>query len=187
MDWTTLAAAFLGGGCGGAVSAVVSFTQLRRDKAQSLQVRRWIDAEIVADATTLLMDLDPERRTINADPTPGSEKDLWKNLNQRKDQLYKQLLLLSVGHPSRDVASAADELGLALLWTSQQTQFAVFELLANRDFLPYVENAKQKHKAADTALVRLTIAAKDAATPKRHLFQIRKQKALDPPPLANEP
>ena len=63
MDWTTLVAAFLGGGVGGAIPASVSIMQLQRDKAQALQARRWVDAEIVADASALLMDLEPHRRT----------------------------------------------------------------------------------------------------------------------------
>jgi hypothetical protein len=63
MDWSTLAAAFIGGIFGGGIAGAVSFMQLRSDKTQALQARRWIDAEVVADAKSLLMDLDPQRRT----------------------------------------------------------------------------------------------------------------------------
>ena len=42
--------------------------QLRSDRAKELRARRWIDAEAVADAKTLLMDLDPQRRILNVDP-----------------------------------------------------------------------------------------------------------------------
>jgi hypothetical protein len=182
MDWTTLCAAFLGGGCGGAIPAVVSIMQFRRDTAQNLQARRWVDAEIVADATALLMDLDPQRRTINANVDSSVEANLWKDPSQRKDQLYKQLLLLAAGHPSQDVAASADELGLELLWLAQRSQFAVSALRANRNFHKILVSAQERHKAAETALGKLTIATKDAATPKRRLFKISAQKELEDPP-----
>jgi hypothetical protein len=130
MDWSTLVAAFIGGIFGGGIAGAVSFMQLRSDKAQALQARRWVDAEVVADAKSLLMDLDPQRRTVNVNPASGAEATLWNDLNQRRDQLYRQLLMLAAGHPSQEVAAAADELGLALLWTAQHSQFAVSELLA---------------------------------------------------------
>jgi hypothetical protein len=132
MDWNSLAASFVGGGLGAGLSAWVAFTQFRSDKAQGLQARRWVDAEVVADARSLLMDLEPQRRTINASPIPGAEAALWKDLHHRRDQLYRQLLLLAAGHPSHEVAEAANVLGTALLWTAQQSEFAVSELLANR-------------------------------------------------------
>lgn len=73
MDWSTLAAAFIGGGFGSGITGTVSYLQLRSDKRQALQARRWTDAEVVADAKSLLIELDPQRRTLNADPTPGAE------------------------------------------------------------------------------------------------------------------
>jgi hypothetical protein len=75
--------------------ATVSLVQLLRDNTPALQARRWLDAEIVADTQKLLIDLDPQRRTLNANP--ANEADLWKSLSQRKDQLDRQLLLLVNG------------------------------------------------------------------------------------------
>jgi hypothetical protein len=182
MDWTTLGAAFLGGGFGGAIPAAVSAIQLRRDKTQALQARRWVDAEIIADARKLLTDLEPQRRTLNVNPTPGVEDDLWKDLNQRKEQVDRQLMLLAAGHPSKAVATSATELGLALVWLAQQTQFAVREVLANRDFLMLVDAAQERYKTAETALDKLTTAAEYAATPKRRLFRRSPPPALEGPP-----
>jgi hypothetical protein len=143
VDWNSLAASF-----GGDLSAGVAFMQLRGDKAQALQARRWIDAEVVADARSLLMDLDPQRRAINANPAPGVEDALWKDLRNRRDQLYRQLLLLAAGHPSHEVAEAANELETALLWTAQQSEFAVSELLANRINPKLTEATQERHASA---------------------------------------
>ena len=114
---------------------------------------------------------------------------MWKDLNQRKDQLYKQLLLLAAGHPSQDVATAADELGLALLWVAQQTQFAVWELLAHRDFVRLVEAAMKRYETAQAALGRLTRATKDAAIPRRRGFRRPSRAELEgpPPPTQSSP
>lgn len=170
MEWDTLASAFVGGIGGGAIAGAVSFAQLRSDRTQRLQARRWIDAEVVADAKQLLMELDPQRRTLNLDPTPGAEAELWKGLNQRRDDLYKQLLLLSAGHPSQQVAAAANELGLGLLWTAQHSQFAVSELSAHRLNPQWIEAAQERHRTAEAAAIKLESAIKDAAAPKRRLL-----------------
>jgi hypothetical protein len=170
MDWSTLAAAFIGGIFGGGIAGAVSFMQLRSDKVQALQARRWIDAEVVADARSLLMELDPTRRTINADPAPGVEAALWKDLNQRRDQLYRQLQMLAAGHPAQEVAAAADELGLALLWTAQHSQIAVSEVLSHRFNQKLIDAAQERHATADAAAEKLATAVKDAAVPRRRLF-----------------
>jgi hypothetical protein len=170
MDWNTLVAAFIGGISGGGIAGAVAFMQLRSDKLQALQSRRWIDAEVVADAKSLLMDLDPQRRTINVNPAPGVEADLWKGLNERRDQLYRQLLMLAAGHPSQEVATAANELGVALLWTAQHSQFAVSEVLAHRINSELIERAQERHATAEAAAERLATAIEDAAAPKRRLF-----------------
>jgi hypothetical protein len=170
MDWSTLAAAFIGGIFGGGIAGAVSFMQLRSDKAQALQARRWIDAEVVADAKSLLMDIDPQRRTFNANPASGVEADLWRDFNQRCDQLYRQLQMLAAGHPSQDVATSANELGLALLWTAQQSQFAVSAVLNGSFSMKLIEAAQERHATAEAAAERLATAVKDAAVPKRCLF-----------------
>ena len=170
MDWSTLATAVIGGSFGGGVTGAVSFVQFRSNKAQALQARRWVDAEVVADAKTLLMELDPQRRTINLNPVRQVEAELWRGLNERRDQLYRQLLLLAAGHPSPQVAIAADELGLALLWTSQRSQFAVIELQAGRFNQNLIEEAQKQHAAAEAAAEKLATAIKDAAVPKRRMF-----------------
>lgn len=182
MDWTTLGAAFLGGGCGGAIPAAVSVMRFRRENAQALQARRWIDAEIIADARRLLIDLEPYRRTINVDPTAGVEAGLWKSLNQRKDQVDRQLMLLAAGHPSQSVATAATELGLALVWLAHQSQRAVQAVLANRDVLELVKDAEERYKNTEAAATKLEKAVKDAAAPKRRLFEKRSRVELEGSP-----
>lgn len=167
MDWNTLLSAFVGGIFGGGIAGAAAFVQLRRDRVQALQARRWVDAEVVADAKSLLMELDPQRRTINVNRTPGGEAALWKDLDHRRDQLYRQLLMLAAGHPSHEVATAANELGLALLWTAHHSQFAVSQILADRISSKSIEVAQEKHTAADAAAESLAIAIKKAAISQR--------------------
>ena len=176
-----MGAAFLGGGLGGAIPATVSLVQLGRDKAATLQARRWLDAEIIADAQKLLIDLDPHRRTLNVQ-APDVEADLWKRLNERKDQLDRQLLLLGAGHPSRKVSTAANELDSALVWLAHLSELAVQALLAHRDFQKLVEDAVKRHEAAHTAVKRLADAVNEAATPERRLFRRAPQAELEARP-----
>jgi hypothetical protein len=186
MDWITLGAAFLGGGFGGAIPATVSLVQLRRDKTAALQARRWLDAETVADAKKLLIDLDPHRRTINAQ-APDVEAELWKGLNERKDRHDRELLLLGTGHTSQEVSAAANELDLALVWLAHWSELAVRAVVAHRDFLDLVEDAVKCREAAAIAVNKLADAVKEAAAPKRRLFRFAPQAKLEarPPRIQN--
>lgn len=174
MDWSTLGAAFVGGISGGGVAGAAAFLKLRSDKVEALQARRWVDAEVVADAKSLLVDLDPQRRTINLNRAPGVEAELWKGFHQRRDDLYRQLLLVAAGHPSQEVAATAKELSLALLWTAQHSEFAVVELLADRFNLKLIEAAQERQTTAEVAAEKLETAIKEAGVPGRGLFARRR-------------
>jgi hypothetical protein len=110
------------------------------------------------------------RLTINVNPDHAVEAALWKDLSQRRDQLYRQLLLLAAGHPSQEVATAANELSTALLWAAQHSQIAAIEVLAGRHNTKLIEDARERHATADVAAEKLAAAVKDAVVPKCRLF-----------------
>jgi hypothetical protein len=59
----------------------------RRERARRREERQWADAEIIADARQFLLDVDPVRRGLNANPSPGAEDAQWASLNQRREQV----------------------------------------------------------------------------------------------------
>ena len=167
MDWNSLAAAFIGGIFGSGISGMVAVMQFRRAGVQALQARRWVDAEVVADVQTLLTDVHPQRRTINANPDSSIESKLWEGITERRDQLCRQLLLLANGHPSQEVATAAKEMELALVQTVHSSALATMEVLAHRDIQGVIATAEKHHAAAEKAMDKLSAAVRDATVPKR--------------------
>lgn len=167
VDWNSLLAAFIGGIFGSGISGMVAVMQFRRAGVHALQERRWLDAEVVADAQTLLMDLDPTRRTINVNTDRSVEAKLWEDLNRRRDELYRQLLLLAAGHPSQEVEEAARELSTALLLTAQYSLFAVTQVYGLITSPGLIEEARDKHAMAEKAAAKLVAAVKSATAPAR--------------------
>lgn len=92
MDWNTLASALIGGLLGGGLSGVVAYMSLRNDRAEARRGRQWVDAEIAANTRQLLKDIDPARRGINLNRTPGVEDQRWETLRQRSEETYNQLV-----------------------------------------------------------------------------------------------
>ncbi len=125
MDWNTLASALIGGLLGGGLSGVVAYMSLRNDRAEARRGRQWVDAEIAANTRQLLKDIDPARRGINLNRTPGVEDQRWETLRQRSEETYNQLVRLATGHPSEDVQSRAERLSPAILRAAYQSQWYV--------------------------------------------------------------
>lgn len=101
---------------------------------------------------------------------PALKPDRWKDLTKRQDQLSRQLLTLSAGHPSPAVSAAAGELDLALQVTAHDSQFAVFDLLAGRDIAQRIGEAHERYEVAEVRAAQLETAIRDAAARKRRLF-----------------
>lgn len=106
MDWGTVVAAFVGA----ALPSSGTLLTLRADRRQRLEARQWLDADVVADVQQFLNDIDPMRRAVDLNPAEGAADEMWKNLDQRRDQVQRKLLLLAAGHPQKLVRDRAARL-----------------------------------------------------------------------------
>lgn len=167
MDWSTLVSAFVGGIAGSLVAGAVGFLSLRRDRDRWSREHLMLDAEVVADADLLLMDVYPPRRGLSLDRAPGAEGDLWADLNQRANKLSRELVRLAAGHPNAAVRDAASDLSSSVLRAAAQSQWHVRDLLASRDATSSLETAMAEHEGATAALARLRDAIKTAGAPRR--------------------
>lgn len=160
--WVTLVAALAGSFLGGGIPGLMTFFGWRREQRNSRQARRWQDAEVVAAVEHLLVDIDPLRRTVNANPAPGAEQKLWADLSQRRDDVRRQLLVLATGHPSGKVRSAAGKLEVDLFTAAVRSESLVRELLSHRMTPEQVDMAVEPHQAATATCADLEQAMQKA-------------------------
>ena len=163
-NWFTLLAATIGGLVGGGLPGVMTYLGWRQDQRERRQTRRWEDAEVLADAKGLLTDIDPMRRGINVDRTPGAEDELWVELNRRRDDVRRRLLVMANGHLSPAVRSAAKRLEVELFSAAVQSEWHVHDLLKGRDFAEHRARAQEVYESAQTVLARLESAVEQAAS-----------------------
>ncbi len=179
MDWSTLVSAFIGGIAGSLVTGVIGYVSLRDQRDRRRRDRQMLDAEIVADADLLLMDVSPSRRGLNLDPTPGAEADLWAELRRRSTQVSRELGTLAAGHPDDAVRDAASDLSGAVLRATTHSQWHVRDVLASRDASPSLKTAMAEHESATATLARLREAIKTAGASKRMPWPRRRRRALE--------
>jgi hypothetical protein len=178
MDWSTLVSAFIGGIAGSLVTGAIGYVSLRDQRDRRRRDRQMLDAEIIADADLLLMDVSPPRRGLSLAPTPGAEADLWAELRRRSTQVSRELGTLAAGHPDDAVRAAASDLSSAVIRATTQSQWHVRDLLANRDASLSLTNATAEHEAATATLARLREAIKAAGAPRRMLWPRRRTGTL---------
>ena len=114
MNLDALAEAVVGGILSGGITGTVAYLQLRTDRRQGREARRWQDGETLADARQLLTDTLPERRGFNLSPDPAAEMQKSALLRERKGQVSKQLLWMAAGHPAVEVRERAGFLSAAI-------------------------------------------------------------------------
>jgi hypothetical protein len=103
---------------------------------------------VVADARHLLVDIDPARRGINADPAPAAEARLWADLNDRRDQVRRELMVLATGHSSAEVRSLTQRLEAELFMAAVQTEWFVRDALRGQVRPEQHDIAVRCHEAA---------------------------------------
>jgi hypothetical protein len=120
------------------------------------------DAEIIADARQFLLDVDPVRRGMNVNTAPGAEDAQWASLNQRRDQVRRQLFFLAAGHSSLAVRSAAKKLEPQLFTAAVQAEWHVADVIKSRDNPEHLRYAQERYGNAMAALADLERTVKAA-------------------------
>lgn len=161
-NWNVFLGAIAGGLIGAGIPAVITMVGWRRERARRREDRQWADAEIVADARHLLHDIDPARRGLNVSTAPGAEDALWAGLNQRRDEVRRQLLRMAAGHPSAAVQSAAEKLEVSLFTAAVQAEWLVADVIKGRDTSEQLGYAQKSYESAMAACADLESAVKDA-------------------------
>jgi hypothetical protein len=147
-NWSVFLAAIAGGLIGAGIPALMTMAGWRRERARRREERQWADAEIIADARQFLLDVDPVRRGLNANPSPGAEDAQWASLNQRRDQVRRRLLVLAAGHASATVRSSAEKLEPQLFTAAVQAEWHVADVIKNRDNPEHLGYARECHENA---------------------------------------
>jgi len=166
-DMEEVLTALLSGFVGGLIPAAVTYLQLRTDRRHHLQERQWDDAQVVAEAEVLLGDIDPIRRTMNLNPTPGAEDQLWADFDRRRDELRGRLKTISAGHRSKQVRNLADTLATEVFNASNSAKWAVFDMLHNKNNPQWMDTARENHSAATATVARLKSAVQAAGSGKK--------------------
>lgn len=181
MDWTQLADAVVGGVLGGGITAGVAWQQLRADRRRNREDRQYQDAEVVAEAWQLLIDVDPERRGINMSADPAAEYEQWVALRERMNQVGKQLLWLAAGRPSADVRTAAGHLSSALNRAVVASEWHVRDMQAHRDPDPTLSRAQEAHAEAVALSEQLEKAIGQEGAARSRLWSVtRRQLQVEP-------
>ncbi len=162
MNWDGLGNSVVGGILGGGVTGTVAWLRFRADRRQAREDRQYQDAEIVAEARQLLIDVLPERRGFNMSPDPAAEGKTWATLNERMQQISRRLLWLAAGRQSPAVTLRASKLSSALHRAVTATEWHIRDLQAHRDPLPTLERAQAAHGEAEALTGQLEQAIKDA-------------------------
>jgi hypothetical protein len=177
MDWTQLGDAVIGGLLGGGVTAGVAWQQLRADRRRNREDRQYQDAEVVAEAWQLLIDVAPERRGINISADPAVENEQWVALKERMQQVGKQLLWLAAGRPSADVRAAAGQLSSALSRAVVASEWHVRDVQARRDPEPSLSRAQEAHAEAMTLSERLEKAIGQEGAARSRLWSVTRRQS----------
>jgi hypothetical protein len=156
-DWGSTVGAFIGAG----IPAVMTYFGLRADRRYRLQERQWVDAAVVADVQQLLTEIDPMRRAMNLNPAEGAEDQLWRDLERRRDDVQKRLLVLGTGHPSPHVRDLAQRLAVEVSNATVQSKWVVHDMMRNRENPEQMDTARQHHEAAAATTAELQLAVQN--------------------------
>ena len=155
--------AIAGGLIGAGIPAVMTMAGWRRERVRRREDRLSTDAEVIADVRQFLLDVDPVRRGVNVNIAPGAEDAQWASLNQRRDQVRRQLFFLAAGHPSLAVRSAAKKLEPQLFTAAIQAEHHVADVIKHRDNPEHLGYARECYDSAVAACAELERTIQAAA------------------------
>lgn len=171
MDWSSIVSAFVGAAIPSGITLVVLRVDRRADERRRVEERQqraldrqWLDAEVVADVERLLTDIDPMRRSMNINKAEGAEAKLWADLDVRRDDTIRRLLVLSTGHPEVNVRELAQQLAVELHNSANATRWQVHDMLQDRDNAEWMQTARNEHDRATGTLRELKLAVQTASS-----------------------
>jgi hypothetical protein len=108
--------------------------------------RRERAAEVLAEVTAFLTDVNPDQLGFNA--SKEWSREILKELEERRQRIRIPLLTLSGSHPSPEVRVLAGQLEVQLAKTMNRTMYFVLDLLMHRDVESIREDANRDHEHA---------------------------------------
>lgn len=162
-DWGPTAGAFVGAG----IPALLAYLKLRTEGRHRLQDRQWIDAEVMADVQRILTDIDPQRRTMNLNRAEGAEDELWAELDKRRDDVQRRLLVLGTGHSSEQVRTLAQRLAVEVFNAALQSRWTVNDMLRRDEWREQFDSARETHETARATATELLGAIQTAGSGRR--------------------
>jgi aromatic ring-opening dioxygenase catalytic subunit (LigB family) len=174
MNWNALVGALIGAGI---PSSLVAYIALRRGRQSA-------DAETFGPAVLLLIQIDPDRVTVNISRDAGVEAERWKGLEEQRDKARERLLIISSGNPRRRVRKLAAAAEVKLTRAFHGSELAVHDQLRNRDDGgEWIKIAKHEHAEAMAAMQDLVSAnLRWSGRPRRR----RKALAIETAPASSE-
>lgn len=160
MDWTDVIGSVVGGLAGAAIPGYFSWRGVR-DERKKMRQDRWAgqDGPVVADVLTLLSDVDPARRTISVGSDPSAEQALWDGIQQQRQKVSTELLVMRTSHPSDAVRACAKKLEGQVVNAVVQTLWLVKDQMGGREGGQRALATQSHQSAMETAheLERLVI------------------------------
>jgi hypothetical protein len=156
MNWTDVLSGAAGGLVGSAIPGWLAWLGLRHEGKKQREDRwREDDAPVVADALTLLLDVDPDRRTASVNSDTAAEQATWDDIQIRRAAVGTKLLSMATGHPSDSIRGCAQELEGQVAASVIQTQWLVKDQLIHRDIPGQYDMARKCHGTATETAGRL--------------------------------
>lgn len=170
-SWITLLSAAIGGLVGSGIPAVMTYRAQRQRRTERREDRQMLDAETLADAYRLLVDIDPARRSMSVSRDPNVEDNRWADISKRLGDISRRLLILHSGHPSTEVQTLAKKLEVELSKAATYSRLLVSSVLADRNTAEQHQEAEKCHAVALKTTDELDAAVKraGAATRRRML------------------
>jgi hypothetical protein len=168
MDWSSTVSAFVGAAIPGGIALGIYFADRRarhaqaaEDREQRALERQWLDAEVVGEAARLLADIDPDRRSMSLTREEGAEAKLWEELDARRVEVQRRLLVMGAGHPQQAVRELADQLATDLHNAANASKWQVNDMLRHRGDGEWMEVARTQHREATGTLGDLKLAVQE--------------------------
>jgi hypothetical protein len=144
MDWSALIGALIGAG----IPTSLALVGLRRG-------RQAADAEAFGPAVLLLSRVNPYRVTMNANSAHHAEYAKRAELQGQLDVARERLLIVSAGNPRQNVRELARTAEVKLNNAFKSSNWAVHDLIRNRDITPAMTRAQKDHAEAESAMREL--------------------------------